>query len=969
MAVDEFGREIQGSHHDALGSGGDNALRSAPPLRGRSRSFDAALPDDHVGGGGYNNNNRMRRGRNSISPSPEGRGRKFSRDYHDDDGYSNGHHRGSLGGGGRHANFSHRRSRGESFDHDDRHHHHRRGRSHSRGGGRRDDDMMMNMDHHRGSSSGRSRSKRMKPNASERYAEEPMLCQFLWRKELEDEEAKKYPPPPSPQQRQEDRLDGGAVEENAEKHDLPMVPTEEGDDNIKSTNTDDTNNNANEHQPPPHQHPPLFESDQEATQAYTIYNHKYCLNYIRTFFNSHLDDPWFRHHLSPLVKYRQATAERTRSNVEANEIKKEILYSLEESNLGVIPKKDPDCPEYLGSPKCSFVSGCRLGVGTKPSNLLLMRHYHRQYDDYNEGGKEEEQQQQQSMMALQGEDRNRIERHAKSHLHSFIKSDACVKIMDVPSHCTNEQIMNALMEYCTVKPLSGVWSGEVYVPTAGRDGGNGMDPYHRTVFVVFSSREAKESMLDNLNRSNEDSNRHSRDRHDKDRLPRVLDLVVDCTDVYGRREMDADGKGGAPPPPPSVAGEPKAKQVETKLPTKQCAVFLSTATLSSSQPVSVLSAAVSSRERISRDKEAATTIATILDRVREISQGNRLVDLLKLLFPGEGELASVDDEDILDVSVAYLRRVHLFSFYNGCCIAENVGNVLTHSHPVGTIHLRLRNADDILRKAAEERGIGVGGGAMDEGEEEGGEVETAPTTVPNVENDMLVMRLNSSIAKALDHVKMLEERGPAVLVDEETDAAAKAIEENEQNAKMNWIENHGLVDEDGRARCSFHFCRKLFKDRAFLHKHLQKKHADHLRAECAKCHDHPMMIAWDGDEKRPVPPIQIDCGSKFGLVPSAVIGSAEPTAHDPEPELWKEEEARMMEEERRRQERQEAAEAAARAEELEHQRRQEEMNAGEKRKGNFVDVDDMVEEKVELSFENVEVAPPPKKKKKKKSLL
>jgi hypothetical protein len=44
-------------------------------------------------------------------------------------------------------------------------------------------------------------------------------------------------------------------------------------------------------------------------------------------------------------------------------------------------------------------------------------------------------------------------------------------------------------------------------------------------------------------------------------------------------------------------------------------------------------------------------------------------------------------------------------------------------------------------------------------------------------------------------------------------------------------------------------------------------------------------------------------------------------------------------------------------------------NAEEKRKSNFVDPDDMVEEKVELSFENVVVAPPPKKKKKKKSLL
>jgi len=40
---------------------------------------------------------------------------------------------------------------------------------------------------------------------------------------------------------------------------------------------------------------------------------------------------------------------------------------------------------------------------------------------------------------------------------------------------------------------------------------------------------------------------------------------------------------------------------------------------------------------------------------------------------------------------------------------------------------------------------------------------------------------------------------------------------------------------------------------------------------------------------------------------------------------------------------------------------------GEKRKSNFIDPDDMVEEKVELSFENVVVTPSPKKKK--KSLL
>lgn len=129
-----------------------------------------------------------------------------------------------------------------------------------------------------------------------------------------------------------------------------------------------------------------------------------------------------------------------------------------------------------------------------------------------------------------------------------------------------------------------------------------------------------------------------------------------------------------------------------------------------------------------------------------------------------------------------------------------------------------------------------------------------------------------------------------------------------------------------------------------------------------------MMVAWDKDENRPVPPVLIDCGAKFRKVPSAVVGSAEPMAHDPEPQLWKEEEERMAEEERRRKE---AEEEEARLAEEERQRelRRQEAMAGEKRKGNFVDVDDMVEEKVELKMDDVVVAPPPKKKKKKKSLL
>jgi len=291
--------------------------------------------------------------------------------------------------------------------------------------------------------------------------------------------------------------------------------------------------------------------------------------------------------------------------------------------------------------------------------------------------------------------------------------------------------------------------------------------------------------------------------------------------------------------------------------------------------------------------------------------------------------------------------------------------VLSFSHPAGTIHLRLRDADEILTKMAEEKANQAVTAMAEDGEEKEDSGGAAEDSKPIVPKDMLVTRLNDSIAKALEHGKVLEEQGPSCLIDAETDAIARSIEVAEKETREEWIENHGIHDEDGRARCSFHFCRKLFKDKAFLHKHLLKKHSDQLRAECAKCHDGPMMATWDSDTCRPVPPVLLDCGSKFGLVPSAVKGSDQPSAADPEPELWRKEQERMAEADRLHRERM----AAQRAAEEEMRRQQEEANAGEKRKSNFVDPDDMVEEKVELSFVEVVAPPPKKKKKKKKSLL
>jgi hypothetical protein len=381
-----------------------------------------------------------------------------------------------------------------------------------------------------------------------------------------------------------------------------------------------------------------------------------------------------------------------------------------------------------------------------------------------------------------------------------------------------------------------------------------------------------------------------------------------------------------------------------------------------------LSAALSSKKRIQQDQESALKLAMAYDRRRGIPKDCRLETILPKAVPQiasmiGGDATSDDDnqtspqdvEDALDVTVAYLRRVHLLSFYNACSVASRVGEVLNGSHAASTIHLRLANADEILEPA------------MDAGDGDGPVV------------DLLAQRLNDSIQKALEEASSWDEASSQYVLGPEADSQAKEIEYQESQVEGGWIEDHALIDEDGRARCSFHFCRKLFKDSSFLKKHLIKKHSEFLRAEMAKCHDEYMMKAWDGQEQRPVPPILVDCGHRFGLKPSPVLGAAEPLAADPEPELWRREEERREMAEKDAEARQDRYNNSQRNHHHHHHNSGPSLDAPlsedrgrirQREKSNFVDVDDMKEEKVEMAFDNVEIPlEPPKKKKKKKKLL
>lgn len=659
--------------------------------------------------------------------------------------------------------------------------------------------------------------------------------------------------------------------------------------------------------------------DEETKETYDDYRKRFSLNYVRSFFNTHMDDSWFRIRYSPLGKKRAVMAERERSKHEAASFQSELAASLE----GSIPEGE----------RCSFVKEARLGGGVKTAA---------------------------------GTD----SAVPKTHMLSVARSENVLHITDIPPHVTDEQLTLALMDHCMIAADEQAQGSPIPDGTKLVSGKVTADhpkqPLWREAFLICSATVKQDIVTHLIKAESEAADPSSstpkekdetkseepavvvpRKKHDDDKTRSTLPLDVECSDPYGRLDVDADGKGGAPEDGVGVTNRKSTVWVHTHY---------------KAPSVQVLSAAISSKERLGRDKDAAIMMARALDVAKDVAPENRLDDLLDKVFGTSHSAEEEEDptlvEDTLDVAIAYLRRVHLFSFYNGCMFSSNVADVLSGKHAAGTIHMRLHNADEILAEdSPSSNATGDGDGEK-----------------PAPPKDLLVSRLDASVEKALEECQQWIDSGGTTIVDERVDREAEELEKAEEEWKDTWLENHAMIDDDGRARCSFHFCHKLFKDKNFLRKHLQKKHKEFLRAEQAQLHDEYMMKAWDEEICRPVPPVLVDCGANFDLVPSPVLGS-EPMAADPEPDLWRKEEERRKREEELQQQRAEQRRLANENRPERHQRpegdeRRNSHGNNSRPAKNFVDVDDMKEEKVEMAFDTVDVpVQPPKKKKKKKKLL
>jgi hypothetical protein len=653
------------------------------------------------------------------------------------------------------------------------------------------------------------------------------------------------------------------------------------------------------------------EEEEQATDTlYQDYKKQYCLRHVRTFFNHHLDDAWFRQTYSPCLRYRLGLEERKRAQVEAQQMKQQCLKFLQESQL---------------------TSALSLGHGSKTQSNSI----------------------------------------PEAHVLSI--TECSLVVHSVPSHCTEAQVQAAVVAAvsASVDAESIRQNNGILAPTV-TSSSPVPDSFTRNFVLSWNSTETRQLVWNALLQSQNASSaalssvvvprRSTSSHHNPSHSNEQVFITMDCTDPYGRLEYDADGRGAAPADSGNGVVTTMTKRTVT------CQVSLPPA-----QRVTVLSMAISAKARIPRDYQAAATIANALDVKKQIAQADRLETWLHKL-PQQHDTAF-----LLDTCIAYLRRVHLFSFYNGCSMAFNVADVITNNHVASTIHLRLKNADELLVSSTSRLSSPLQSGpkrerehddddndSIEKGEDKSHHSEEATDSIePNTQGekepvmiiDMLVQRLNDSIAKAMQDCNTWIQAADNI-IDESVDRDARAIENAEQAAIEHWIHDHSVLDDDGRARCSFHFCHKLFKDASFLTKHLLKKHPEFLKAEQAKCHDKYMMETWDATDDRPVPDVLVDCGKQFGLVPAKIFGR-EPDCTDPEPEMWQLEQKKRQRDEELRKRR-----------ELDRQMRKqtEAPRLGGGGGAVFVDVDDMKEEKVEISFENIEVPVLAKKKKKRKLL-
>lgn len=210
-------------------------------------------------------------------------------------------------------------------------------------------------------------------------------------------------------------------------------------------------------QPPPSD---INNHDQESYQEYVK---RYCLNYVRTFFNSHYDIEWFRQRYSPLEYKRFVEKERARAHKEALAIVQELNNDVSQQDPNSANSEDVTnaIVAHSDASPATFVLNARLGGGVKPTssshydsyslihNRNSNHNYHNHHTTSSTTTTTTRKRKYNSTSDAPLTSSLRIDSNVpKSHLISFIKENRALRMTDIPPEINNHQLLLALKDHC-----------------------------------------------------------------------------------------------------------------------------------------------------------------------------------------------------------------------------------------------------------------------------------------------------------------------------------------------------------------------------------------------------------------------------------------------------------------------------------------------------------------------------------------
>ena len=383
--------------------------------------------------------------------------------------------------------------------------------------------------HHHHGHGHHGHGQRHKAHPSERYVDGPLLCEYLWNEEVKGSDNKDHGKEDNTEEKKVDDAAEDGDDDDKKEHD------DGGDDKPKDENEDsaNANNSADEAKKENDAENDNGGTDEDeaatiTTTTYSNYVSTYCLSYVRTFFNDHLDDAWFRNRYSPLERRRVAQTERDRKAYEARIMIAGATESLEKQNSATITKKEEEGDADGGGggseedKPCDFVLAARLSGGKKPGAGGTAGAG---------GGSAEGVGMDAALPSSRGGDAGgtRDKKRGGStaaapsdvpqtHVHASVSSNRTLRVLDVPCHVTDKQLSDALADHVDLPAASGKGSNggivAVYSTTVGgdshgsasgvgthdhwkrRDGGSGGGGFlDRSCFVVMESVEARVSEL------------------------------------------------------------------------------------------------------------------------------------------------------------------------------------------------------------------------------------------------------------------------------------------------------------------------------------------------------------------------------------------------------------------------------------------------------------------------------------------